>query len=109
MECIGIKENALNILKSFLENRFQRVVVNGQSSEWERITADVPRGSILEPLLLLLFVNDITLDLECNVKLFADDTCLFSAVNDPILSAAALNNNLSCLTGMSSNKLTAWL
>ena len=51
LKCIGIKDNALKIIESFLNNRFQRVVLNGQSSDWESISAGVPQGSILGPLL----------------------------------------------------------
>ena len=45
--------------------------------------------------MFLLYINDISSNLECDVKLFADDTCVFSVVNDPILTANALNNDLS--------------
>ena len=91
----GIQGEALGILKSFLNDRLQRVVLNGQSSDWEKVCAGVPQGSILGPLLFLLYINDISYNLECKVKLFADDTCLFSIVNDPVESAVALNNDLS--------------
>ena len=94
LKCIGIKDNALKVIESFLNNRFQRVVLNGQSSDWESISAGVPQGSILGPLLFLTYINDITLDLDCNVKLFADDTCLFSTVTGSILSATNLNSDL---------------
>ena len=95
LKCMGVEGNAMSVIQSFLENRYQRVILNGQSSNWEIITAGVPQGSILGPLLFLVYINDISFDLECNVKLFADDTCLFSTINDPRLSAIALNNDLS--------------
>ena len=76
-------------------NRLQRVILNGQSSNWEKVDAGVPQGSILGPLLFLIYINDISSNLESEVKLFADDTCLFSIVNDPTLSANALNSDLS--------------
>ena len=90
----GIEGQALKILQSFLSDRFQRVVLNGQSSNWEKVNAGVPQGSILGPLLFLVYINDISSDLECDVKLFADDTCLFSVIDDPIESSIALNNDL---------------
>ena len=62
--------------------RKQRVVLNGQVSTWEDINAGVPQGSILGPFLFLLYINDLTEDLTTNVKLFADDTSLFSLVHD---------------------------
>ena len=49
LELIGISENPLSLLKSFLNNRFQRVVLNGQCSNWSSVLADVPQGSILGP------------------------------------------------------------
>ena len=81
-------------LQNFLNVRYQRVVLNGQSSNWEKFNAGVLQGSILGPLLFLLYINDISNNLECNVKLFADDTCLFSVVHDPVISANALNSDL---------------
>ena len=84
----------LQILFSFLQDRYQRVVLNGQSSNWIKISAGVPQGSILGPLLFLIYINDISQNLESDVKLFADDTSLFSPVFEPNLSAETLNNDL---------------
>ena len=55
----GINGPLLNLLKSFLTNRFQRVVLNGQTSNWKEILAGVPQGSILGPLFFLVFISDI--------------------------------------------------
>ena len=82
------------MLSNFLSERFQRVVLNGQTSEWRFIKAGIPQGSILGPLLFLIYVNDIPDNLTSNVKLFADDVSLFSVVKDPIRSGAELNNDL---------------
>ena len=90
----GIEGNLFNLIESFLCNRLQRVVLNGQNSKWEKIAAGVPKGSILGPLLFLIYINDISDNLESNVKLFADDTSIFSVVLDPNLSATQLNNDL---------------
>ena len=95
LKSCGIQGEVLKILQSFLNNRLQRVILNGQSSNWEKVNAGVPQGSILGPLLFLIYINDISSNLESEVKLFADDTCLFSIVNDPTLSANALNSDLS--------------
>ena len=52
----GVSGNSLKVLKHFLANRKQRVVLNGQSSSWTNVK--VPQGSFLEPLLLLIYIND---------------------------------------------------
>ena len=91
----GIRGKMLKIIASFLDNRYQRVVLNGQSSSWLNVKAGVPQGSILGPLLFLIYINDISNNLESDVKLFADDTSLFSTVFDPNISATTLNNDLA--------------
>ena len=90
----GISGNLLNIFEDFLRNRKQRVVLNGQTSNWENIHAGVPQGSILGPLLFLIYINDLAENLSSNPKLFADDTSLFSAVGDLNTSANEINDDL---------------
>ena len=81
-------------MESFLSNRFQRVLLNGQTSEWLPVKAGVPQGSILGPLFFLIYINDLSDDLVSTIKLFADDTSLFSVVHDSNISANELNNDL---------------
>ena len=81
------------LLQSFLSNRFQRVVLNGQSSTWSPILAGVPQGLILGSLLFLVYIIDLSKDLEFVAKLFADDTSLFSAVQHFFLSVEIMNND----------------
>ena len=95
LESIGISGNLLNLFCSFLNDRYQRVVINGQHSDWAPILAAVPQGSIRVPLLFLIYVNDLRDNLNSLVKLFADDTSLFSMVHDPTLSVKILNDDLS--------------
>ena len=69
-------------------------MLNGHNSIWKIIKAGVPQGSILGPLLFLIFINDLPINLETTTKIFADDTSLFSLVLNQIDSASKLNRDL---------------
>ena len=90
----GISGNLLNLLSNFLRNRKQRVVFNGQTSSWAEVNTGVPQGSILGPLLFLIYINDLANGLSSNAKFFADDTSLFSVVHNANITAKELNNDL---------------
>ena len=77
-----------------MKDRTQRVTLNGQVSLWTSVNAGVPQGSILGPLLLLIYINDLADDLSSNAKLFADDKSLFSVIRDVDTFANELNNDL---------------
>ena len=85
----------LETLTGFLKDRKQRVVLNGQNSSWANVEAGVPQGSILGPLLFLIYINDLPDNLSTNVKLFAYDTSLFSVVHDITSSSCDLNYELN--------------
>ena len=87
--------NLLKTLADFLKDRKQRVVLNGQNSTWVNVEAGVPQGSILGPLLFLIYINDLSENLVSNPKLFANDTSLFSVIFDKDLSAKNLNDDLN--------------
>ena len=80
--------------KNDLSDRKQRVVLPGVPSDWASIRAGVPQGSILGPLLFLLYINDIVSDIGSNIRLFADDTSLFIVEENPVLAAYCLNRDL---------------
>ena len=67
---------------------------NRQNSSWTKVHVGVPQGSILSPLLCLIYINDSSDNLTSNAKLFADDTSLFSVVHDVNTSAKKLNDDM---------------
>ena len=82
-----------NLLENYLSNRFQRVLLNGKASSWRPVLNGAPQGSILGPLLFLIYINDLPNKLKSNGKLFADDTSLFIIVKDKNKSTNILNND----------------
>ena len=100
LKSMGISGKLLDLINSFLNDRYQRVLLNGQSSDWLPIKAGVPQVSILGPLFFLIYFNDLADDLSTNVKIFADDTSLFSIVENRANSAINLNEDL--------NKISNW-
>ena len=84
----------------FLSFRKQRVILNGQVSQWTSIEARVPQGSVFGPLLFLIYTDDLSDDLSTNAKLFADGTPLFSVVRDINTSATHLDNDLRKISNL---------
>ena len=91
---MGISGELCNLPENYLSGRFQRVILNGQHSSWKAILAGVPQGSKLGTLLFLIYINNLPNELKSNVKLFADDTSLFTIIKDINESASILNNDL---------------
>ena len=88
----GIKGNLLKWLTSYLTNRKQKVVINGNSSDIKDLQAGVPQGSVLGPLLFLLYINDFCKNVSSKDFMFADDTSLFKKINNNIHHAASVVN-----------------
>ena len=82
IKSLGIIGNIYNWIENWLKDRVQRVVLLGSSSKQIKVKSGVPQGSVLGPLLFLIYKNDID-DSVCNNLLkFADDTKVFSVVSD---------------------------
>ena len=99
LETHGISGNIGNWIKNWLSLRRQKVCVNGIYSEWDKVISGVPQGSVLGPLLFLIFINDIDEGILSKLKKFADDTKLYREIIN-ISDCNILQNDL--------NNLAAW-
>ena len=89
LQSLGISSLPLKCIESFLSNRFQRVLLNTQSSSWSPVLGGMLQRSILGPLLFLVYINDLSKYLSSTAKVFADYTSIFSVVHDISLSLLA--------------------
>ena len=82
LECLGIRGSLLGWFRSYLTNRRQRVVINNISSNFLPVTSGVPQGSILGPLLFLIFINNMpnVISKDTSLPLFADDSKCFRLI-----------------------------
>ena len=94
----GITGNMLSIIESFLTRRLQRVSINGQNSEWAEIKAGVPQGSILGPILFLIYINDLAEAVDSEIRIFADDTFIFEVISDSGTNSIILEQDLGKIT-----------
>ena len=78
----GISGNLLAFFGNYIQNRYQRVTLNGTESDWRSISAGVPQGSVLGPLLFLVYINDLTENIKSQMRLFADDSSVFTPVKN---------------------------
>ena len=96
---IGISGKVHNWIKSWLTNRKQRVIINNHASSWADVTSGVPQGSVLGPILFLIFINDIDCGITSYISKFADDTKLMTPSNS-ITNCDILQTDL--------NKMAIW-
>ncbi|KAG7166732.1 RNA-directed DNA polymerase from mobile element jockey-like 30 [Homarus americanus] len=94
------QRKVLNWIKSWLTDRTQRVSVDGVKSEWGRVTSGVPQGSVLGPLLFIIYINDLDTGISSDISKFADDTKIGRQINSG-QDANALQEDLNKLQGWS--------
>jgi len=82
IQSTGVRGTILDWIGNWLQNRQQRVVIEGESSKWVEVTSGVPQGSVLGPLLFIIYINDINNQIESKLNKFADDCKLMNKVNN---------------------------
>jgi hypothetical protein len=95
----GITGTVNKWIEDFLTDRTQRVVCTGESSEWAAVQSGVPQGSVIGPILFLIYINDLPENINSSVRLFADDTIMYMTMTNES-DASALQADL--------DKLAAW-
>jgi hypothetical protein len=81
LEFYRIKKETLNWISAFLSNRTQTVVLDGESSDIAPVTSGVPQGTVLGPVLFLVYINDLPEYLKSSqLRLFADDSIIYKTI-----------------------------
>jgi sarcosine oxidase/L-pipecolate oxidase len=81
LQSYDICGNILGWIRDFLANRKQKVVINGTCSDWTTVTSGIPQGSVLDPILFTIYINDLPDVVQNVATLFADDTKVYAVVN----------------------------
>ena len=95
LNAIGIRGSMLKWFTDYLKDRTQAVVIKGKISSYKTVQSGVPQGSVLGPLLFLVYINDIVTNIESQVKLFADDTSMYLRMNDGVRRILVLNSDIT--------------
>ena len=101
-QSFNVHDNALKWFVSYLSDRRQRVVVNGQISQWKSVTSGVPEGSLLAPILFSLFINDLPSTISSPCLMYADDVKIFRKISSPS-DCYELQRDLDRLTAWSAS------
>ena len=104
----GLSGNSINLIDSYLSNRYCYVKINESVSSHKLIDTGVPQGSILGPLLFIIYINDIPSSIDkCNINLYADDTAIYFGHSDAIHVEKILQNEMFCVyEWLKTNKLS---
>lgn len=104
----GIRGNAFKLISSYLQNRRQRVKVNGVLSDFCEVNTGVPQGTILGPLFFILYINDLLVNMPEDIIIsFADDTAVISTDKTWQLVEEKMNNQLALISDwLALNKLS---
>ena len=97
LEAVGIKGLLLNWLKSWLTGRKQRVCVDQEFSDWTDTTSSVAQGSVLGPILFLIYINDLQSVVKSDLSMFADDTKAFRVIKDKSSDRLILQEDINAM------------
>ena len=97
LEYYGVRGKLLIWLESFLNNRTQQVVVEGKFSPPCEVLSGVPQGSVLGPVLFLIYINNISLNIHSELRLFIDDILIYRPIINPVTDHVLLQDDLNTL------------
>ena len=108
LQAYGINGQLLKWFESFLTGRRQYVKVNSASSSWTQVSSGVPQGSVLGPLLFVLYINELPSLVSSQLLMFADDIKLYRCIRSPkdykmTLTFCLTGQNIGCYFLMSQN------
>ena len=104
LEAYGIGMELIEWIRDYLSGRKQQVSINGETSKWHDVTSGIPQGSVLGPIMFVIFINDLPDIVDSTVYLFADDTKIFNVIREPT-NKDTLQRDLQKLTEWSNTWL----
>ena len=95
----GLSPSMLRWIAGFLTGRNQQVCVNGSMSKWADVTSGIPQGSVMGPILFVIYINGLPNEIKSDIYMFADDTKVFRTIK---------TNDDQCVLQDDLDELTAW-